>query len=664
MLNNVSIGLRLKLGFGLVLLLLIAVGGSGLWGFRFTSDRITEMRGRDANIAELSSLTRTNVLELRRFEKDTFLNIGSVRVAERYLSAWNEQYEQLAGRISELEKAVETKEDKNIVAEMKSLQAAYGAGFKRVTLLIKAKRVRSPQAANRAISEYKEPIHNLEKLAGDFAASGNERMAERAESTLSFSKKITYLIASIAVLALLAGVLISIAIARSISNPVFEMAAVARRLAKGELDSDIEVRSKDEVGALANAFRDMVFYMKGMATTAEAISEGDLTRDIIVKSEKDVLGNAFRKMVDGLSSIVEQVRGGAEQIGSAATEVGATSEQSSKNGEMAATAVEEITSTMHEMSSNIQNVARTIQSQAAFVTENSASIEELIASIERVAENSRKLVALASQSNDAVIAGKMAVDLSSGGVKNITNIMGDSADTIRLLGNRTEEIGKIIDVIDDIAEQTNLLALNAAIEAARAGEHGMGFAVVADEVRNLAERSAKSTAEISELIRGIQKDTGSAVQKVEKNADAVKDALKLSNEVVESLRRIELSVAEVARYSQEIGAATSEQAAGCGEISKAVSKLNDITQEISSSADEQASGTEQVVKGIEKLREMTAQNASSAAQLASSAEQMRKQSESFNVTVAKFRTEGEHGEKAAGKPGFGVNVKHLRLAAN
>ncbi len=664
MLNNVSIGLRLKLGFGLVLLLLVAVGGSGLWGVRFTSERITEMRGRDAGIAELSSRARANVLELRRFEKDTFLNIGSAGEAERYLSAWNEQYEQLAGRISELEKAVETKEDKDTVAEMKKMQAAYGDGFKRVTTLIKAKSIRSPQAANRAISEYKESIHSLEKLAGGFEASGNERMAAHAESTLSFSKKITYLIASIAALSLLAGVLISLAIARSISKPVFEMAAVARRLSRGELDSDIEVRSNDEVGALANAFRDTVFYMKGMAATAEAISEGDLTREIVVKSEKDVLGNAFRKMVGGLSSIVSQVRGGAEQIASAAAEVGATSEQSSKNGEMAATAVEEITSTMHEMSSNIQNVARSIQSQSAFVTENSASIEELIASIERVAENSRKLVALAGQSNDAVIAGKMAVDLSSGGVRNITNIMGDSADTIRLLGSRTEEIGKIIDVIDDIAEQTNLLALNAAIEAARAGEHGMGFAVVADEVRNLAERSAKSTAEISELIRGIQKDTGSAVQKVEKNADAVKDALKLSNEVVESLRRIELSVAEVARYSQEIGAATSEQAAGCGEISKAVSKLNDITQEISSSADEQASGTEQVVKGIEKLREMTAQNASSATQLASSAEQMRKQSESLNVTVAKFKTDGENAVKAAEKPGFGVNVKHLRLAAN
>jgi len=664
MLNNISIGLRLKLGFGLVLLMLLAAGGSGLWGVYFASEKMMEMTSMDANIAEYSGAARAHVLGLRRVEKDLYLNIGSQNEEVKYRKSWNEQHELLKARIADLEKVAQSKEDKEIISQMKKDLAVYENGFNKVAGLIRTGKVRTPQAANRAISEYKEAIHGLEGLASDFAASGNDRMDARAQNTASFTKKITFFISAILAVAFLVGILTAVMIARSISQPVFEMAAVARKLAKGELDSEIEVRSKDEIGALANAFREMVVYMKSMASTAAAISDGDLTREIAVKSEKDILGNAFKKMVEGLCAIVAQVRAGAEQIASASTEVGATSEQSSKNGEMAATAVEEITSTMHEMSSNIQNVAKSIQSQSAFVTETSASIEQLIASIERVAENSRKLVELARQSNDAVSTGKMAVDLSSNGVKNITNIMGDSADTIRLLGSRTEEIGKIIDVIDDIAEQTNLLALNAAIEAARAGEHGMGFAVVADEVRNLAERSAKSTAEISELIRGIQKDAGVAVQKVEKNADVVRDALKLSNEVVDSLRKIDQSVAEVARYSQEIGAATSEQAGGCGEISKAVVKLNDITQEISSSADEQASGTEQVVKGVERLREMTAQNAASAMQLATAGEQMRRQSESLNVTVGKFRVEEERNDKAAEKFDIAASVKRLRLAAN
>lgn len=451
--------------------------------------------------------------------------------------------------------------------------------------------------------------------------------------------------------------MIAVLIARSISRPIGEISSAAQRISRGELDGELTVRSDDEIGVLADSFRSMTQYLKGMAHTAGAIAEGDLTRSVVPKSDKDVLGNAFNKMTAGLGDIVGQVRSGSEQIASASAEVAASSEQTSKNGETAATAVEEITSTMHEMSANIQNVARSIQSQSQFVVETSTSIEELIASIERVAVNARRLAELAMQSNEAVSSGKMAVDVSSNGVRNIIQVITKSAETIKTLGVRAEDIGRIIEVIDDIAEQTNLLALNAAIEAARAGEHGMGFAVVADEVRNLAERSAKSTAEISALIYAIQKDAASAVQNVEKNVETVGSALKLSDDVVESLRRIDSSVNEVARYSQEIGAATSEQASGCGEISKAVSKLNDITQEISSSADEQASGTEQVVKGVEKLREMIQQNTASAVQLASAADQMNSQAESLSVTVGRFRVEEEEQQPLQ-------KNKKLKLVAN
>lgn len=663
MLNNTSIGTRLKLGFGLVMVLLIGAGWAGLWGVHFTSGKMQNMADIDANLAEYSAMVNGNVLGLRRFEKDLFLNIGNEEEQAKYLKSWKEQYDLLQTNIAGLEKVVQTKEDKELVNVLKKELTAYEAGYKKIADLIENGRIKTPQEANKAIHDYKEAIHKMEDIAKDLATAGNERMDAQASQIGIFTHRVTYIITTIVAVALIIGLLVSILIARSISRPLVKMAEAAKKIAKGELDSDVDVRSKDEVGMLASAFREMTDYLKDMAHKAEAISEGDLTKEITPRSEKDILGNSFKTMVKGLSSIVGKVRGGSEQIASAAAEVGATSEQSSKNGEMAATAVEEITSTMHEMSTNIQNVAKSIQSQAAFVTETGASIEQLIASIERVAANSKKLVEIARQSNDVVIAGKMAVELSSGGVKNIVNVIGDSAETIKVLGGRTEDIGKIIDVIDDIAEQTNLLALNAAIEAARAGEHGMGFAVVADEVRNLAERSAKSTAEISELIRGIQKDAASAVLKVEKNVEVVSGALKLSNEVTESLRRIESSVAEVARYSQEIGAATGEQASGCGEISKAVSKLNDITQEISSSADEQASGTEQVVKGVERLREMTAQNAASASQLASAAEQMRVQSESLNVVVAKFNIDEEGNGKEAVKFDSG-KIKHLKLAAN
>jgi len=660
--KNIGINARLRLGLGFLMLLLVAAGAAGLWGVQRVAGSIGNMVRLDSNIADYSSRARSDVIGLRRYEKDYFLNIGSRDKRLEFSKIWDAQRDELAARLGDLERAAVRAEDKSAIEGMKKDLTVYDAGFGSVRGLIEKGRIKTPQAASAAIDEYNEQIHRMEMAADGLAASALNRMNDTGNSVDALAGRIAAVILGILALAVLSGIVISVLTGRAIARPIGEMSEAAKKISNGELDAEITVASKDDLGALANGFRDMVIYLKNMANTAEAIAEGNLTKEVNPRSEKDVLGNSFRKMSKGLSAIVGQVRSGSEHIASASMQVGATSEQTSRNGEIAATAVEEITSTMHEMSANIQNVAKSIQSQASFVTETSASIEQMIASIERVAENAKRLVDLARHSNDMVGTGKMAVEMSTESVRNITKVMDESANSIRLLGTRTENIGKIIEVIDDIAEQTNLLALNAAIEAARAGEHGLGFAVVADEVRNLAERSAKSTAEISELVYGIQKDSAAAVLRVEKNVEAVNSALRLSNDVVEALRNIDSSASEVARYSQEIGAATAEQAGGCGEISKAIVRLNDITQEISSSADEQASGTDQVVRGVEKLREMIQQNAASTMQLASSAEEMSRQAEWLNATVSKFKV--SEGRKPAAEPETPSNVKHMRLAAN
>lgn len=625
-----KIGRRLLLGFMVVIGLMIGFSGIVYFSTLKLSDSVTSM-GEYVEQQAAAAELRYNLAWLAMPANDFIITEDK---------AYYEEFNAQAAIVEENFRRVEalnlTDAERAIVKELKE----YNNGVKRVAASI----FEVENAKTNPIA-----VTLMEEMDYKYAAPGAEKVSLLFKSILEKSKEadgaagnamsmmyLTIILGSIFAASI--SVVIAVSFARSISKPLGEMSRAAQQISKGELDTEINVHSEDEVGVLAGAFRDMIEYLKGMAGIAESIAEGDLRKEVKPRSEKDMLGNSFRKMLIGLTDIVNQVRNGSEQMASASSEIAATSEQSSKNGESAATAVEEITSTMHEMSANIQNVAKSIQSQSSFVSETSASIQQLIASIERVAENSKRLVDIARQCNEAVDTGAEAVNLSSEGVKNITSVMGSSADTIKKLGSRTEDIGRIIEVIDDIAEQTNLLALNAAIEAARAGEHGMGFAVVADEVRNLAERSAKSTSEISELIYGIQKDAAEAVGNVEKNVRVVDDALTRSNEVVEALKRIDLSVSEVTRYSQEIGAATSEQAGGCGEISKAMSKLNDVTQEINSSAEEQASGTEQVVKGVEKLREMTQQNAASAMQLASSAEQMTGLSETLNVSVARFST--------------------------
>lgn len=378
--------------------------------------------------------------------------------------------------------------------------------------------------------------------------------------------------------------------------------------------------------------------------TMQKVAEGDLTEKVNVKGSDEIGQMAVytNKMVNSLGEIISQIKANAYQVASAAGEIASSSEQTSKNSEASAAAVEQMTSTMHEMSANIQSVTKNIHSQASSVTETSSSVDQMVASIQRVADNVKRLIVITQRAMEAVLLGKQAVEKSSHGMEDINRVTNKAAETITSLGGKTDDIGKIVLVIDDIAEQTNLLALNAAIEAAKAGEQGMGFAVVAEEVRKLAERSAKSTREIADLISSVTKESQDAVRHMNNNSEIVEQGLSLSREVNLALQRIEESVVEVSKYSQEIGSAMLEQSSGSEQIGKAVADLNEITQEISTSSEEQSAGVEQVVDAIEKVREMVQQSASASLQLASSAEELSKQAEGLQVIVGKFALNGRH----------------------
>jgi methyl-accepting chemotaxis protein len=476
----------------------------------------------------------------------------------------------------------------------------------------------------------------LSKLE-EFANKNIESATKAADAAKSTANAVILVISA---LSILSGLILGIFMSRSISRPVVEVAKLADRIAEGDIEQVVSISRSDEIGSLANSFRNMISYLRKMAGTAEEIARGNLRGDVVPQSEKDVLGSAFSKMIGGLRDIVTEVRNGANEMASASTQIASTSEQSASNNETSATAVEETTSTMHEMSANIQNVARSTRSQSSSVSQTSASIEQMAVSTQRIADTSRQLVELSEKAKKAVDTGIEAVRQSKSGTEDINKAIVRSADTIAALGSRAEDIGMIVDVIDDIAEQTNLLALNAAIEAARAGEQGLGFAVVAEEVRKLAERSAKSTKEIAELISGIQKEAQEAVKLMDNSTRLVEKGVEMSNQVGGTLKDIEGNVVEVDKYAREIGASTQEQGSGSAQIAKAAEKLQEITHEVSSATEEQATAAEQIVKTMEKMRSMIQQNASASAELASSSEQMKANADRFLEIVGRFKLNG------------------------
>jgi methyl-accepting chemotaxis protein len=427
------------------------------------------------------------------------------------------------------------------------------------------------------------------------------------------------------ILGALVGIFVAYRTSLSITQPLAELIGITREIAEtGDLDQKIEIHRDDEIGSLADHYRNMMLHLKEMATVSSAIANGQLNVTVRPRSSRDTMANAFLQMIQGLREVAMKVRDSANGVASGSSQMAAASTESAKVSVEAASAIDEVTSTMHEMSINVQNVVKSTNMQTSSVAETSASIEEMVASIQRVADTARTLVEISQRSREEVHTGIETMEKATTGLTRTSSAIRSSAEIIDVLGRRADEIGKIIEVIDDLAEQTNLLALNAAIEAARAGEHGLGFAVVAEEVRKLAEKSTQSTKEISELISGIQKEAREAVENMEKSTTMVQQGLELGGELNIALTKISDVVSEVYKYAQQIGGATNEQSTGSSQIAKATSRLTEITQEINSTIEEQASGAQSVVRAMEKMREIVQQSTSSSTQLAAMAEHSAK----------------------------------------
>jgi methyl-accepting chemotaxis protein len=401
--------------------------------------------------------------------------------------------------------------------------------------------------------------------------------------------------------------------------------------------------------------------LTSLGVLAEQVSKGDLTTDIRSKSRDEIgwLEHSMRQMVKNLREIASQIAVSSRTVAQSAEEISASSTQMAKGAEMQSSSTEETSSTMVEIASQMQHLARSAEALAANVDETSASIQQMSATLAQTAQNGEVLLGAVEEAtttlgamigNVSAIATRVhQVDVVS--QQSVADSRQNGArlqESITSIGERSDEIGKIVKVIEGIADQTNLLALNAAIEAARAGDAGKGFAVVADEVRRLAERSVLATQEIGTVIETVQKDTKRAVSLMEhvlagivesigKTSALVAEAAKAADEQAADAKAVLGTVGEMSSLARQIAGSITENASGAREISAAAQKMNQLTHQMSEAVIEQKRGGEMVVKAVEAIAVVSRQNLVAVEQMNGAAKNLAGESDALRQRVALFQ---------------------------
>lgn len=539
--GDFTIRKKLYSGFGLVLLLLIIVSVSSYSYLSEVNNSYTYLLRNKSESVQLIKDLRITV----ETEKSSLYGYV-VNGDEESLTAFADAQSKFERTLTQLKPLIEDRSDKQIIAGLDLLQSRYSSTAMQV---IDSKKQNNSAAYLEQIASQGPVLNKFSSTAERFVKLQEDDLKAEADQTMDQVSHIKLLVLTLTAAALLLGVLASILISRVISNPIRRLQKMAAQIAEGDLRNTlVEIKNKDEIGQLAQAFNNM--------------------------------GNHLR-------SLIQEVGMNAEQVAASSEELTASAEQTGQ-------ATEHVALITEKLAEGAQVQVNSIEDSVALVQKMDGEAKEIAQASIHVKDSVDAAFGLAT---DGIVAVETAVDQMNAVSANV----GDVSQVVRALGESSKEIGDIIAIITDIANQTNLLSLNAAIEAARAGEHGRGFAVVAGEVRKLAEKTAESGKRVSDVIHTIQLETHRTIEmvsrgekEVERGIDAVQTAGKSFAEIKDSIRVINEQIQGVSDSSQQMSYGTHELVIAFEQINQVTIASSEGTHDVSASAQEQLASVEEI----------------------------------------------------------------------
>jgi methyl-accepting chemotaxis protein len=566
---NLSVRAKVSVGMGLMALCLGIVIFTGytsiksiersqarLYEKEFTNatDLLEDLRYQNAiRAAQLDMLILTNRAEQEPWHQEIKRLSDLSQQTHQALIKRNQDNPKLVERLNEL---ISIRNEFKQTREAQIIPLIYEGKIKQAQDLVLGAQIER-------FHKMRAIIEELHQQAAKVAQTAVEQSARDASRAIG-------IFVVIGLMALLSGIAMTVLLSWVIASPLKDISNTAALIASGQVPMTLSTNGRgDEVGQLMQMFSRMTDYLKETANVADSIARGDLRVSVKPQSDKDVLGNAFARMVQTLRRTTTELAEGANVVASSASEILAATTQVATVTAETATAISETTTTVEE----VKQTGHLSSQKAKTVLESSQKATE----VARIGRNS--------------------VETAVDGMKRIQTQMESIAESVVRLSEQSQTIGEIIASVNDLADQSNLLAVNAAIEAAKAGEQGKGFAVVAQEIRTLAEQSKQATAQVRNILSDIQKATSDAVMATEQGSKAVESGVKQSTEAGESIRALAETIAEAAQAATQIAASSQQQLVGTDQVALAM-------ENIRKASTQNAVGTKQAETAAHNLHEL------------------------------------------------------------